>query len=210
MEREKEKEKIKMRYILRACIVRENSEEYVDELIRACKYAKIDEIMMCEDNIFIIAIAQPLETHKVLAEEMKKAVKKCREAGIRCSFYLKSLVGHFTCDAYTLPCTKFVALSGEESANECCLLDEGFADYAAKLMVYYAECGFDSMMFDDDFRSVNHLRGQLGCFCDLHVQRTAERYGKPLTRERLIYALKNYDEESIRIKKLFREVNFEG
>ena len=68
-----------MRYILRACIPRENTDKYVDELISACKYASIDEIMMCEDNIFITAIPQPLTAHREMANIIKKAVKKFKE-----------------------------------------------------------------------------------------------------------------------------------
>lgn len=199
-----------MRYILRACIVRDGADEYVDALIRACHYAKIDEIMMCESNVFIAAIPQPIEEHKKMAKILKSAVKKCKANGIRCSFFLKSLVGHFSACSYALPYTKFVGMNGQQSTSEPCLLDEDFASYAADVMSCYAECGFESMMFDDDFRSINHCNGQFGCFCDLHVQKTAERYGKSLTREQLITAFKRFDKESLRIKKCFREINFEG
>ena len=198
-----------MRYILRACIPRENTDKYVDELISACKYSSIDEIMMCEDNVFITAIPQPLSAHREMADIMKGAVKKFKESGIKCSFYLKSLVGHCTSKAYVLPYEMFVGLNGERSTSEPCLLDRGFADYAAELMSYYAECEFDSMMIDDDFRSMNHC-GQYGCACDLHVSKTAERRGKGLTRGDLISAIKSYDSESLRIKKCFREITFEG
>lgn len=199
-----------MRYILRVCIVRENTEAYVDELIKACKYANIDEIMMCEDNVFITATPQPLTAHKEMAEIMKRAVEKCKANGIQCSFYVKSLVGHFSSNLFALPYTKFVGANNEESLNEMCILDDGFADYAAELTSYYAECGFDSMMLDDDFRSINHCNGKFGCFCDLHVKRTAQRYGKELTREQLIKAFKSHDSESAKIKKCHREINFEG
>ena len=198
-----------MRYILRACIPRENTDKYVDELIAACKYSDIDEIMMCEDNIFITAIPQPLSAHREMADIMKGAVKKFKESGIKCSFYLKSLVGHFTSEAFVLPYEMFVGLNGERSTSEPCLLDKGFAEYGATLMSYYAECGFDSMMIDDDFRSMNHC-GQYGCACGLHVLRTSERYGKRLSQSDLITALKSYDTESLKIKKCFREITFEG
>ena len=198
-----------MRYILRACIPRENTEKYVDELITACKYASIDEIMMCEDNIFITAIPQPLTAHREMADIIKSAVKKFKENGIKSSFYLKSLVGHFTSEAFVLPYEMFVGLNGERSTSEPCLLDTEFAEYAATLMSYYAECGFESMMIDDDFRSMSHCR-QYGCACGLHVSKTSERYGKKLTQGELITAIKSYDEESLKIKKCFREVTFEG
>ena len=106
-----------MRYVLRACIPRIDTEGYTDELIKACKYADIDEIMMCEDNVFITAIPQPLSAHREMADIIKKAVVKFKENGIKCSFYLKSLVGHFTSETYVLPYEMFVGLNGERSAN---------------------------------------------------------------------------------------------
>ncbi len=199
-----------MRYAVRACILRENHYDYVEQLIKACKEASIDEVMMCEDNIFITAIAQPLSAHKEMAEIMKAAVARFRENGIGCTFYLKSLVGHFTSRTYCLPYEKFVGMNGEVSANECCLLDEGFADYGAQLMGYYAACGFERMMLDDDFRSVNHCNGQVGCFCDTHLRLTQKAYGKPLTRQQLMDAYKQFDEESLAIKAAHRKVNFQG
>ncbi len=199
-----------MRYAVRACILRNRFDGYLEQLIAACKAADIDEIMMCEDNVFISAISQPLEAHREMAELMKKAVETCKAAGLRCTFYLKSLIGHFTCKTYVLPYTKFVGFNGEESVNECCLMDEDFASYAATVMSYYAACGFEKMMLDDDVRSVNHCNGQYGCVCDLHLSATAKEYGKPLTRRQLIDAFSKYDEESLKIKAAHRKVNFAG
>ena len=199
-----------MRYAVRACILRHNFDQYIDQLITICKASDIDEVMMCEDNIFISAISQPLQAHREMADLLKIAVQRCNAAGLECSFYIKSLIGHFTCKTFALPYTKFIGLNGEESCNECCLLDEGFADYAAQLMGYYAECGFTRMMLDDDVRSLNHCNGQDGCFCRLHVQATAAELGQPLTQEDLMYAFRHFDERSLAIKKAYRKVNFEG
>ncbi len=199
-----------MRYAIRACILKNNFDDYLDQLITACKEADIDEVMMCEDNIFISAIAQPLEAHKEMAEILKIAVERCKAAGLKCTFYLKSLIGHFTCKTFVLPYTKFVGMNGEESVNECCLLDAGFAQYAAELFGFYAACGFEKIMLDDDVRSVNHCNGQTGCFCDVHLSETEKEYGKPLTREKLIAAFTSFDEESRKIKAAHRKANFAG
>lgn len=199
-----------MRYAVRACILRHNFDTYIEQLIKICEEADIDEVMMCEDNIFISAISQPLEAHREMAQLLKEAVRRCEKAGLRCTFYLKSLIGHFTCKTFILPYTKFVGLNGEESVNECCLLDEGFAQYAAELLGYYAGCGFEKMMLDDDIRSLNHCNGQDGCVCSLHVEQTAAEMKMPLTREDLIYAFRHFDEKSIAIKKAYRKVNFAG
>ncbi len=199
-----------MRYAVRACILRNHFDSYLDQLITACKEADIDEVMMCEDNIFISAISQPLEAHREMADILKVAVARCNEAGLRCTFYLKSLIGHFTSKTYILPYTKFYGLGGEESVNECCLLDEGFARYAGELLSYYAECGFEKIMLDDDVRSVNHCNGQYGCVCDLHLEATQKEYGKPLTREALMQAFSQFDTESLAIKEAHRKANFAG
>ena len=199
-----------MRYAVRACILRHNFDRYMEELIAICKDADIDEVMMCEDNIFISAISQPLSAHREMADLLKEAVRRCNAAGLKCTFYIKSLIGHFTCKTFVLPYTKFIGMNGEESVNECCLLDEGFAQYAAELMSYYAACGFEKMMLDDDIRSLNHCNGQDGCFCQLHVDAVGKELGRPVTKEELMYAFRHFDEESLAIKKAYRKINFEG
>lgn len=199
-----------MRYILRACIDKNNFDEYLSELIAACKRAKIDEIMLCEDSFYVAAAPQPVEKHKILAAQLKKAVGVIKQSGLRCSFFLKSSIGHYSGEACVLPYAKFVGINGSESASELCMSDERVSDYAADVMSLYAACGFEAMMFDDDLRSVNHGGGNLGCFCDLHVQKTSEEYGKPLTRADLIAAFNRDDEQSDLIKKCFRKVNYEA
>ncbi len=197
-----------MRYILRTCVDKNNPDEYLRDLLAACRAGKIDEVMLCEDSFYVAATPQPLEKHKKCAELLKRAADFLKANGLKCSFFLKSLLGHFSGTACVLPYAKFVGINGYESSNELCMLDERVADYAAEVMKCYASCGFEAMMFDDDFRSVNHGGGQFGCFCDLHVQKTAERYGKPLTRADLIAAFNSYDEQSKKIKKCFREVTY--
>ncbi len=197
-----------MRYILRTCIDKNNEEEYLRDLLVACRAGKIDEVMLCEDSFYVAATPQPIEKHRECAKTLKRAADFLKANGLKCSFFLKSLLGHFSGTACVLPYTKFVGINGYESSSELCMLDERVSDYAAEVMKCYAACGFEAMMFDDDFRSVNHGGGQLGCFCDLHVQKTAERYGKPLTRADLIAAFNSYDEQSKKIKKCFREVTY--
>lgn len=63
-----------MEYVLRACICKHKWKEYVEEVIKACHYAGIKEVMLCEDNDFISAVAQPLSSHREMAEILKKAV----------------------------------------------------------------------------------------------------------------------------------------
>lgn len=199
-----------MRYVLRACAVEHDTENYVRQLIEAAKFAKIDEIMLCEDNVFIGGIAQPLSAHEKHAATLKKVADEIKAAGINCSFYLKAFTGHFESRAFALPYTKFVGDDGAASQNECCLLDEDFRKFAQKIFALYAGCGFSAMMLDDDFRSINHRGGRQGCFCDLHVKAASALYGEQLARERLIAASRAYDEESREIKKAFRAANFEG
>ena len=199
-----------MKYSLRICIPRAAAWVYTAQAIDACKKTGVDEVMLCEDNVFIAAAPQPLEAHRENAALLKTAADAFRAAGIACCFYLKSLVGHGDYQLPALPYTKFVGLNGEASQTECCLLDEGFRRYGAELLSYYAACGFTSMMVDDDFRSVNHAGGQIGCFCSLHVKQTEALYGKPLTQARLMEAMRSWDEESLRIRACFRRVNYHG
>lgn len=197
-----------LKYVLRVCASRYNTENYINEVIKACKKYGIDEVMLCEDSVYIAPIAQPLSVHEDLVNYCKKAADMFKANNIECSFYLKSLVGHITSNLFRLPYTKFVGLDGVVSENECCLMDEAFADYAAKVMSLYAECGFTSMMIDDDFRSINHCNGRKGCLCRLHIKRTSEIYGKPLTGEDIALALENKDDENNEIRACYLKANF--
>lgn len=168
--------------------------------------------MLCEDNDFISAVAQPLSSHREMAEILKKAVVMFENEGIVCGFYIKSLIGHFSCDQFALPYQKFVGENGEESLNELCILDKEYVEYMKELFTCYAECGFESMMVDDDFRSLNHCNGQRGCFCDLHIQETSKLYGEALTRQEVISAMQaeETDEKALKIRECFRTANFAG
>lgn len=202
-----------MEYILRACICKHDWENYTKKLIAACKHAKITELMLTEDNDFIGAMAQPLSSHREMAEILKKAVKMILESGLKCGFYVKAVLGHSVNNhSFQLPYTKFVGENGEESLCECCTSDKDFVEYMKDVFVNYAQCGFEYIMIDDDFRSIGHCNHQDGCYCKLHLKRTSELYGKQLDRETIVKAVKNRtkDAESAKIAKCFQKANFEG
>lgn len=202
-----------MEYILRACICKHGWEDYTKKLIAACKHAKITELMLTEDNDFIGAMAQPLSSHREMAEILKKAVKMILDSGIKCGFYVKAVLGHSVNNhSFQLPYTKFVGENGEVSLCECCISDKEFVEYMKEVFVIYSQCGFEYIMIDDDFRSTNHCNHQDGCFCELHLKRTSELYGKTLDRETIVKALKNRlkDAESKKIAECFQTANFEG
>lgn len=197
-----------MKYILRVCIPKYDTDKYVNQIIDICKYSHIKEIMVCEDNDYITAIAQPTDAHKKMAEILKTVVPKIKDNGIEVSFYLKALVGHSTSTSFALPYTKFVADDKTESVNECCIADEDFQDYAAKVLSYYAACGFSKIMLDDDFRSLNHCGCRNGCFCKEHIKRTSEIFGEELGADEVIRATKESGERNEKIYKAFKKANF--
>ena len=80
-----------MKYILRVCIPKYGTNKYVNQIIDICKYSNIKEIMVCEDNDYITAIAQPTDAHKKMAEILKTVVPKIKDNGIEVSFYLQLL-----------------------------------------------------------------------------------------------------------------------
>ena len=62
---------------------------------------------------------------------------------------------------------------------------------------------------DDDFRSLNH-GSLLGCFCPIHVKKTAERLERPVSAEDIRQALREESEEALRIRTAWMEANYEG
>lgn len=64
-----------------------------------------------------------------------------------------------------------------------CPLGEKFRNDFCTWVKNIAECGAQMIMLDDDFRL--DVRGDFGCFCDLHMAKLAEELGEKITPEEL-------------------------
>lgn len=202
-----------MKYYLRVGIHADCYEQQTEDIIWACKYAHIEEVLLCEAAYVVRAVAHGLSYHKKMADIFAIVTKKLKQNGIACSMYVKSIVGHEDgkiAPEDVLPFEKFVGHSLTPSYTEPCILGEAWQDYAAQVLAEYAKCGFKRMMLDDDFRSTSHAAGQRGCFCPIHAQKTSALIGREVTGEDLLNSILYDDEENMRVRHAWLDANQEG
>lgn len=71
---------------------------------------------------------------------------------------------------------------GQKSATQICATDLEYRKVIGKILQDGAKCGFDLIMFDDDFRYGFHDIG-FGCCCENHLKMMEDALGEPLDLE---------------------------
>lgn len=201
-----------MKYWLRKVIFEDRWQEQLEELIRLCRRARIDGVLLMEESHLLLMSAYPLEKHRRMAAIYKKMGKRLKEEGIRFGVNIATLVGHTDMEVpkeYRLDFQKWVDENGKEACACYCIQDEAWQAYAACVCGLYASAGPECLFVDDDFRSLNH-GSLLGCFCPIHVKRTAARLGRPLKAEDIVRALREDSGEATEIRTAWMEANYEG
>ncbi|NLC44194.1 MAG: hypothetical protein GX783_07915, partial [Clostridiales bacterium] len=202
-----------MKYNLRVCIHPDSWEKQMEDLIWACKYANIEEVLLCEHPYEIAPIIQPLSYHQKMRDVLLEVVPILEKNGISCSFYIKASVGHgdrFNVDELSFPFQKFTGVSLKESHHTPCVLDEDWQQYIVQVMSEYAKCNFDKIMIDDDFNSVNHDTGPTGCFCSLHAKKVSEAMGIEIDTEKLFYHVTHNDDFSMKVREAWLNQTYKG
>lgn len=201
-----------MSYMLRTVILEQTWERQLQDIIRLCKTANIEEVLLKELSSHIIPVPFLIDKHYKMAKIYSQMAKAFHEENIVFSINIIMLAGHSDGEVeakYVLPYQKFVGEDLRELHATYCLLDEAWQAYAAEVCALYAGTRPDKLFIDDDFRSLNH-GVQYGCFCPIHVSRTAERCGIALTAETLMHAVSGASTEHMAIKQAWMQINFEG
>ena len=201
-----------MKYWLRKVIFEDRWQEQLEELIGLCGRAQIDGVLLMEESHLLLMSPWPLERHRRMAGIYRRMGERLKQEGIRFGVNIASLVGHTDMEVpeeYRLGFQKWVGESGKEAHACYCIQDEAWQDYAAEVCRLYASAGPECLFVDDDFRSLNH-GSLLGCFCPIHVKKTAERLERPVSAEDIRQALREESEEALRIRTAWMEANYEG
>ena len=201
-----------MRYIIRCAVHEPYWERQLEDLVSICHSAGIEEVLLMEQCHQIIMSPYPLEKHRRMADIYSHMAERLRGEDIEYSVNIATIVGHADTvppSGYSLPFTKFVSSTLVPSHSICCILDDDWVEYAFEVASLYASTSPNLLMVDDDFRSVNHT-DFLGCFCPLHVRKTAEKLGIFLDAERLRDAVLHPEIYGYDIRKAWMEVNFQG
>lgn len=77
--------------------------------------------------------------------------------------------------------TYMTTLEGEIQKGFCCFADENFVKFAGEYIQYFAKCGVDMILFDDDYRY--GFQGGMNCTCDIHMKQYEKICGEALNRE---------------------------
>lgn len=201
-----------MKYMLRSVVVEDRWQQQLRNIIQLCQTANIENVLLMEPIQFWWT-AQPLERHHKFADIYRHMAASLRAHNIGYNVNIVSLVGHeaapFMQEENTLPFQNFVGASLTARAGVYCILDPAWQLFASQVAVIYAATQPEILMIDDDFRSLNHSEF-FGCFCPLHVQKTSERVGKPLTAEQLLQHVTGSSAEDLQVRKAWMEINFAG
>ncbi len=191
-------------YILRTYLPYWRYEERIEEMIRFCRETGTRHVMLFTDAQHMVWNQLTLEEARREANNIKRAIKRLAEEGIRVGINStynmpKCRWDHRSHNDYDYWVT---AADGSCEYKVPCLLDPKLEIYLKNFYTILAETGPEYIYIDDDHRYV--LLGQKGiwgCFCELHLKKFGEITKTSWSREKLYEALLN-DE---RIRKYWIE-----
>ncbi|MEN8254474.1 MAG: hypothetical protein ABFR33_03285, partial [Verrucomicrobiota bacterium] len=185
------------RYILRYSIDPAfNANERIDELVRFCQDAKIEEVMF---QIMPEELSTGYPTDKELEQWLELAIRTQEaldDAGIDMSVQPWCTTYHNFRGRHLRPGQDFRRLVGENGTEHpiaVCPLSANWQEYLSRYFALFAEALQPNVIWiEDDFRLHNHdihLTGWGGCFCEEHLKLFSKRIGQTVTREELIEKL---------------------
>lgn len=182
------------KYLLRFMLLPELMEDRIDNLIKFCSNAKIDDVM------FFIGAEEYSNGHitKEEAEPYIRAIKivKSRLNDIGITTSLNPWISLAHCDRgrklkngqnFTLMTDK----NGRVADTVVCPTDEIWLNYFLDLYKYYIEeIKPDTIWIEDDFRLHNHEPLEFGgCFCNKHMKLYSDYLGEEIDRETFVKGL---------------------
>lgn len=168
--------------------------ERLEEMITLCKASGITAVQLLvgwgPDWLYLPCTPEYAESW---AESLKIAAKRLRSEGISYQLNIVTIMGHHAGGEdfhETFDWEMVVDESGHEALGTGCLLGKKFREKAGRSLRAFASTMPDAIWIDDDVRYHNHDHFEGGadwfCFCENHLQRFAQAYGKYLTREELL------------------------
>jgi hypothetical protein len=181
---------LKARYILRYQIPVKGYEQYVNKLVNYCKDNHVDEVFLATNGIRTwVGGIETIDEAKRYSQIVGYAMDKLRSIGVDVSINVGCTIGHsdFNQDLRKLFPFQFqVDVSGVESKACPCPLDPKWQSHISEIYRIYASLKPKTIWVDDDFRLCSRPPVRWGCFCPLHLEEFARRFGKHLSREELV------------------------
>lgn len=167
-------------------------DDRINKLEDFCKKAKIDDVMFFIDAEDVNHGHCTVEEVAPHIKAIKKAGKRIRNLGITLSLNPWVSLIHGERGRKLKPGQNFttmVTYDGYKSTVIACPLCENWRKYYVDMYKYYCtELKPDTIWIEDDFRLHNHIY-DVGCFCELHMQKYSEALGKEVSREQFVKGL---------------------
>jgi hypothetical protein len=180
-------------YALRRTLVPWNFSHGLDELLRYCQNVSVDEVILKVDAEEFSHGLPSLCWIKKYQENLFFAKKRLNEEGIAYSLNPWVTVGHVDRgrrnDLVYHDFVWMVGHDGKRCTSQACPLGTGWRRWFKDVWTLYAQTEPRVLWVEDDIRTFNHLPVEVGCFCDLHMQRFSEQIGRKVDRESLVCAL---------------------
>ena len=167
---------------------------HLEEVCQDIKYQYENGISSCP--LFSMTLCPegnpPADKATILCEKYKLFKKRLSEMGIPSGILVQATVGHGWILGEMFPYQPHVNFTDGKAVRSACPCDEGFKEYIYKAMVTVASAEPDTVMIDDDFRTI-WFKGE-GCCCPLHMERFNRAAGTSLT-DRELWSIVNSDSD---------------
>lgn len=125
----------------------------------------------------------PSDKATILCEKYKQFKRRLDEMGLKSGILVQASVGHGWILGEMFPYQTHVNFTDGVATRVVCPCDSGFKDYIYKALATVAKAEPDTIMIDDDFRTI-WFKGE-GCACPLHMERFNKKAGTNLTDREL-------------------------
>ena len=138
---------------------------HLEEICQDVKYQYENGVSSCP--LFSMTLVPegnpPAPKAEILCEKYKLFKKRLDDMGIPSGILVQATVGHGWILGELFPYQPHVNFTDGKAVRSVCPCDEGFKDYIYNVMVTVAKAQPDTVMVDDDFRTIWY-KGE-GCCC---------------------------------------------
>ena len=186
-------------YVLRQTFPDRSPASLVDDLVRACSAAGIQEVLFFPLGLNLCDTASgfwPLSHAEKVRENLLHYREKLAAEGIGMGINIWHNLGHGDRGRMAspdFPFRKLVAETGSEAQAVVCPLDPQWQEYFLQWVAVFASAKPTKIFLDDDFRWLCHPQdngeGNVNCFCGEHLRIFNKEFGSTHDRASLVRAI---------------------
>ena len=162
---------------------------------------------VCECPLFSMTLCPegnpPADKASILADKYSMFKSRLDEMGLPSGILVQASVGHGWILGEMFPYQPHVNFTDGKAVRSACPMDRGFKDYIRGVLITLAGTHPDTIMIDDDFRTI-WFKGE-GCSCPLHMELFNKMAGTSLTDRELWKAVNEKTELAKKYTDIFIE-----